>query len=81
LTVKQHGGTAAIWAHFLLTSSMSALIFKPKTKDHYMRIAVIAILFVFWMAMAFIQFQRGDMVLAGLFVLVGIALTIYRLRK
>ena len=46
-----------------------------------MRIAVIAILFVFWMAMAFIQFQRGDMVLAGLFVLVGIALTIYRLRK
>jgi len=60
---------------------MSALIFKPKTKDHYMRIAVIAILFVFWMAMAFIQFQRGDMVLAGLFVLVGIALTIYRLRK
>jgi hypothetical protein len=33
------------------------------------------------MARAFIQFQRGDMVLAGLFVLVGIALTIYRLRK
>jgi hypothetical protein len=46
-----------------------------------MKIAVIAILFVFWMVMAFIQFQRGDMALAGLFVLVGIALTIYRLRK
>jgi hypothetical protein len=46
-----------------------------------MRIAVIVVLCIFWMAMAFREFQRGDMVLAGVFILVGIVLTVYRLRK
>jgi len=30
---------------------------------------------------AYRQYQRGDMVLAGIFLFVGIALTIYRIRQ
>lgn len=45
-----------------------------------MPIAVTLALLVFWVVIAYRQFQRGDMVLAGLFLFVGIALTIYRLR-
>jgi hypothetical protein len=45
-----------------------------------MKIAVIIILLVFWLALAFRAFSRGDMVMGGIFLLVGIALTAYRLR-
>jgi hypothetical protein len=43
-----------------------------------MPIAVVLILLVFWLAMAYREFERGDLMLAGIFVLVGIALTAYR---
>jgi hypothetical protein len=45
-----------------------------------MPVAVTLVLLVFWIAMAFRQFQRGDLMLAGVFLAVGIALTVYRLR-
>jgi hypothetical protein len=43
-----------------------------------MPIAVTVVLFVFWIAMAYRAFQRGDMLLAGVFALVGIVLSVYR---
>jgi hypothetical protein len=46
-----------------------------------MKYTVIVALAVFWLVMAYRQYQRGDMVLAGVFVVAGIALTVYRLRK
>jgi hypothetical protein len=45
-----------------------------------MPVAVTLVLLVFWIAMAFRQFQRGDLMLAGVFLAVGVALTVYRLR-
>jgi hypothetical protein len=46
-----------------------------------MKMVVIVALCIFWLALAYREFQRGDMLLAGVFVFVGIALTTYRLRK
>jgi len=46
-----------------------------------MPIAVTLALLLFWVVIAYRQFQRGDMVLAGIFLFVGIALTIYRIRQ
>ena len=43
-------------------------------------IAITCILFVFCIAVAYREFQRGDMLLAAVFALVGIALAVYRLR-
>ena len=43
-----------------------------------MPIAVSVVLFVFWIAVAFREFQRGDMLLAGVFLLVGVVMTAYR---
>jgi hypothetical protein len=37
-------------------------------------------LLVFWLALAYRSYQRGDMLFATLFVTVGIVLTVYRLR-
>ena len=45
-----------------------------------MPLAVTLALLVFWVVIAYRQYQRGDMVLAGIFLFVGIALTIYRIR-
>ena len=46
-----------------------------------MPIVVVLILLVFWVVMAFRAFQRGDLILAGVFLAVGVALTVYRLRR
>ena len=46
-----------------------------------MKYGVIIALAIFWIVMAYRQFERGDMVLGGVFVLAGIALTVYRLQK
>jgi hypothetical protein len=46
-----------------------------------MPVAVILILLVFWIVLAFRAFQRGDLLLAGVFLAVGIAMTFYRLRS
>ena len=43
-----------------------------------MPIAVIFVLFIFWIVMAYRAFERGDMLLAGVFALVGIVLSAYR---
>jgi hypothetical protein len=46
-----------------------------------MPIAVTLALLLFWVVIAYRQYQRGDMVLAGIFLFVGIALTVYRIRQ
>ena len=46
-----------------------------------MPIAVTAALALVWVVLAFRAFQRGDVVLAGVFLLVGVILTVYRLRS
>ena len=38
-------------------------------------------LLIFWLALAYRSYQRGDMLFAGVFLLVGIVLTVYRLRS
>lgn len=45
-----------------------------------MPVALTLVLLVFWVAVAYRSFQRGDLVLAGVFLAVGVALTVYRLR-
>jgi hypothetical protein len=45
-----------------------------------MPIALTLVLLVFWLALAYRSFQRGDMLLAGVFLLVGVVLSVYRLR-
>jgi hypothetical protein len=45
-----------------------------------MPIALTFVLLVFWLALAYRSFQRGDMLLAGVFLLVGVMLSVYRLR-
>ena len=45
-----------------------------------MPVTVSAILFVFWMAIAYREYERGEMLLAGVFALVGVVLTVYRIR-
>ena len=46
-----------------------------------MPIAVTLALLLFWVVIAYRQYQRGDVVLAAVFLFVGIALTIYRIRQ
>jgi hypothetical protein len=46
-----------------------------------MPIAVTLALLLFWVVVAYRQYQRGDVVLAAIFLLVGIALTVYRIRQ
>jgi hypothetical protein len=43
-------------------------------------VALTLVLLVFWLAMAYRSLQRGDLLLAGVFLAVGVALTLYRLR-
>ena len=45
-----------------------------------MPVALTLVLLVFWLAMAYRSFQRGDLLLAGVFLAVGVVLTVYRLR-
>ncbi len=46
-----------------------------------MPVAVTLVLLVFWLAMAYRSFQRGDLMLAVVFLLVGVVLSVYRLRS
>ena len=46
-----------------------------------MPIAVTLLLLLCWLAIAYRQYQRGDMVLATIFLLVGVVLTVYRIRQ
>ena len=45
-----------------------------------MPVALVTLLFVFWVYMAYRQLQRGDIVLAVLFLAIGVGLSLYRLR-
>ncbi len=45
-----------------------------------MSIALIVALLAFWLAVAWREYQRGDLLLAGVFLLVGLVLTVYRYR-
>jgi hypothetical protein len=42
---------------------------------------LVMLLLVFWIFMAYRALQRGDIAMAALFVIVGIALTMYRLGR
>jgi hypothetical protein len=42
--------------------------------------AVSLVLLFVWLALAYRSYERGDMLFAGVFLLVGIVLTVYRLR-
>jgi len=44
-------------------------------------LAVTLVLLLVWLTLAYRQFQRGDLLLAGVFLAVGIVLTLYRLRR
>ena len=46
-----------------------------------MRMFVIVALLIFWIVLAVREFQHGDMLLGFVFVVVGIALTGYRLTR
>ena len=46
-----------------------------------MPIAVTLVLLLFWLALAYRQYQRGDLVLAAVFLVVGAVLTVYRIRQ
>jgi hypothetical protein len=41
---------------------------------------LVLLLLVFWVYLAYTAFARGDTMMAALYVIVGIALTAYRLR-
>lgn len=45
-----------------------------------MPIIISAVLFCLWMAIAWRQYQRGNLMLAGVCVLVGVLLAVYRLK-
>ena len=46
-----------------------------------MRFVVIVALAIFWLFLAYQAFDRGNMALAGVFLLVGTVLTVYRLMR
>lgn len=45
-----------------------------------MPIVISAVLFVLWMAIAWRQYERGEPLLAGVCALVGVLLSLYRLK-
>lgn len=45
-----------------------------------MPVVLAVVLLVLWIAMAYREFQRGNLMLAGVFLLVGIGLAVFRLR-
>jgi hypothetical protein len=45
-----------------------------------MSLVVTLALLVLWLVLAWRQYQRGDLVLAGIFAAVGVVLAIYRYR-
>jgi len=46
-----------------------------------MPIVVTLLLLLFWLVLAYRQYQRGDLLLAGIFLAVGVVLAIYRIRQ
>jgi uncharacterized membrane protein YqjE len=46
-----------------------------------MGFAVTLVLLIFWLVLAYRQFQRGDLLLAAVFLAVGVILSIWRFRR
>jgi len=46
-----------------------------------MRMVIVVLLLCVWLYLAYMEYQAGNMGLAGLFLLIGIALTAWRLRR
>lgn len=46
-----------------------------------MRLVIVVLLLCVWLYLAYSEYQAGNMMLAGLFLLIGIALTVWRLRR
>ncbi len=46
-----------------------------------MRLVIIVLLLCVWLYLAYQEYQAGNMMLAGLFLLIGIALTAWRVRR
>jgi len=46
-----------------------------------MRLVVIVLLLCVWLYLAYQEYRSGNMALAGLFLLIGIALTAWRVRR
>lgn len=46
-----------------------------------MNVAIILALLAFWLFLAYRRFAQGDLVMAGVFLVIGIALTVYRLKR
>jgi len=45
-----------------------------------MPVAITAVLFLLWMAIAWRQYERGEPLLAGVCALIGVLLSVYRLK-
>jgi hypothetical protein len=45
-----------------------------------MRMAIAIVMLIIWIAIAYREYQRGETRLAAAFLLIGIALTVYRYR-
>jgi hypothetical protein len=45
-----------------------------------MRMAIAVVMLIIWIAIAYREYQRGETRLAAAFLLIGIALTVYRYR-
>jgi Flp pilus assembly protein TadB len=63
-----------------LTRSHKTRYARRSKKGETMPLALTLILLVLWLVLAFRAFQRGDMLLAGVFLAVGVGLALYRLR-
>ena len=46
-----------------------------------MPLFVIAALLVFWIALSYRAMQRGDLLMAGVYLLAGVALSVYRYKS
>jgi len=45
------------------------------------RNVIIGLLFLVWLLLAYRAYQRGDMAMAALFLVIGVALAVYRLGR
>jgi hypothetical protein len=46
-----------------------------------MPMPLVLLLLVFWISLAYRALQRGDIATAAIYIAIGVALTVYRLRK
>ena len=71
---------ATLLSRFAVRQCIAPVVPRSSKGDCLVPIAVTAVLFIFWIVMAYRQLQRGDLLLAVVFLAVGVVLSIYRLR-